>query len=184
MRTEPDCMCLGLQTTPCATAASASARVRGTPTRMAVWRTEPLVRAASTAAQPRFAGSLSRRRPHTAALQPQGKRMQRFEGRINAAPVSKVRACAAPSPTNRRVRWKSSRRSLACAMHSCSATCSTSATRFHYLERLQTQCARARDASRLAARGTWRRRTEPLWSRRSTHERGWCAKPREGVRHE
>ena len=73
---------------------------------MAVWRTEPLVRAASTAAQPRFACSLSRRLHGAAALQPQGKRMQRFEGRINAAPVSKVRVRGAHSPTNTRVRFE------------------------------------------------------------------------------
>ena len=77
---------------------------------MAVLRTEPLVRAARRAAQPRIAGSLSRRRLHAAALQPQGKRLQRFEGRINAAPVSKVRAYAAPLPTTGRVRWRHSRR--------------------------------------------------------------------------
>ena len=67
------------------------------------------------------------------------------------------------------------RQALTCGtLHSCSATCSTSATPFRYPERSPTQCVRARDASRLAARGTWRRRTEPLWSRRSTHARGWC----------
>ena len=84
---------------------------------------------------------------------------------------ARVRCAFANRPPRALDAWQP----LTCgALHSCSATCSTSATPFRYPERLPTQCARARDASRLAARGTWRRRTEPLWSRHSTHARGWC----------